>query len=101
MIFSCSQDGEVAEKTEVYSQPIQWDEFIDYREGNIPLLIISVHGGDDEPECIKTRSCDEATIVKDSHTLKVAKLIESELNLLGYTPYIVLNDLSLILRNVY
>lgn len=93
MIFSCSQDGEVAEKTEVYSQPIQWDEFIDYREGNIPLLIISVHGGDDEPEWIKTRSCDEATIVKDSHTLKVAKLIESELNLLGYTPYIVLNDL--------
>ena len=75
MIFSCSQDGEVAEKTEVYSQPIQWDEFIDYREGNIPLLIISVHGGDDAPEWIKTRSCDEATIVKDSHTLKVAKLI--------------------------
>jgi N-formylglutamate amidohydrolase len=93
LIFSCSQDREVEEKKEVYTQPIQWDEFIDFREGNIPLLIISVHGGDIEPEWIKTRSCDGATVVRDSHTLTVAKLIESELKGLGYSPYIVLNDL--------
>ncbi len=57
------------------------------------MLIISVHGGDIEPEFIKSRSCDGATIVRDSHTLKIAQLIELELKILGYRPYIVLNNL--------
>ncbi|MBN09676.1 MAG: hypothetical protein CMC79_04825 [Flavobacteriaceae bacterium] len=94
IIFSCSKDQETQQITqEVISEPIQWDEFIDFREGNMPLLIISVHGGEIEPEWITNRTCDGATVVKDSHTLQVAELIESELKSNGYSPYIVLNKL--------
>jgi len=56
-------------------------------------MIISVHGGGLEPEWIQTRTCNQATVVRDSYTRDVALEIESQLKINGYSPFIVLNDL--------
>ena len=96
VIIGCSKSNEYTEQVNQAKQVISfqsWDDFIENRQGNIPLMIISVHGGSLDPNWIKTRTCDEATIVKDSYTREVALKIESQLKIYGYNPYIVLNDL--------
>jgi len=96
IIVSCSKTNEKSEQVEPIKQiveTINWGEYIDYREGTIPLLIISVHGGGQEPEEIQTRTCNEATVVRDSYTRDVALEIESQLKINGYSPFIILNDL--------
>ena len=97
----CSRSGEQSDEVnnsvqanEPINESRDWREFIDYREGNIPLMIISVHGGDIEPEWIQTRTCDGAVTVRDSYTRDVAIEIESQLKINGYSPFIVLNDLN-------
>ena len=96
ILISCSN---TIEKTELIELDIQkneardWRQFIDYRQGNLPLLIISVHGGDIEPEWIQTRTCDQATLVRDTYTRDVALEIESQLKIRGYSPYVILNNL--------
>ena len=96
ILFSCSKSVDQPEQVEPINQIIEtrnWNEYIDFREGNIPLLIISVHGGGQEPEWIQTRTCNGATVVRDSYTRDVALQLESELKMNGYSPFIVLNDL--------
>ena len=96
ILISCSNTIENTELIELDKQKNEvydWSQFIEYREGNIPLLIISVHGGDMEPEWIKSRTCDGSIIVRDSYTLNVAMKIESQLKIRGYSPYVVLNNL--------
>ena len=96
IIFSCSKTNEQSEQIERVEQIIEtpnWSEYIDFRAGNIPLMIISVHGGGLEPEWIETRTCNQATVVRDSYTRDVALEIESQLKINGYSPFIVLNDL--------
>ena len=96
ILFSCSKSDAQPEQVEPVKQIIEtrnWNEYIDFREGNIPLLIISVHGGGQEPQWIQTRTCSEATVVRDSYTRDVALEIESQLKIKGYSPFIVLNDL--------
>ena len=81
IIFSCSKTNEQSEQIEPVEQITEtrnWSEYIDFRVGNIPLLIISVHGGGLEPEWIQTRTCDQATVVRDSYTRDVALEIESQ-----------------------
>tara|TARA_B100000767_G_scaffold274049_1_gene305916 strand:+ start:484 stop:1404 length:921 start_codon:yes stop_codon:yes gene_type:complete len=93
---SCSKSNDQSLQVEPINQITEirdWTEFIDFREGDIPLLIISVHGGNIEPEWIQTRTCSEATVVRDSYTRDVALQIESELKIKGYSPFIILNDL--------
>ena len=96
VIIGCSKSNDQTEQVNNIQQVItsrNWDDFIDYRQGNIPLMIISVHGGDLEPDWIQTRTCNEATVVRDSYTRDVALEIESQLKINGFSPYIVLNDL--------
>jgi len=96
LIVSCSKTNEQPQQIKQAEQIVEtpnWGEFIDYREGNIPLMIISVHGGDLEPEWIESRTCDGATVVRDSYTRDVAIEIESQIKTNGYSPYVVLNNL--------
>ena len=96
IIISCSKTNEQSEQIEPVEQIIEtrnWSEYIDFRVGNIPLMIISVHGGGLEPEWIQTRTCNQATVVRDSYTRDVALEIESQLKINGYSPFVVLNDL--------
>ena len=67
----------------------QWDDFFEFRKGNIPLIIVAPHGGDLKPNWIENRFCDGSVITKDLYTLDIAFQIENELNKMGYQPYVV------------
>ncbi len=71
----------------------QFNDYIDFRTGNIPLLIISVHGGDQKPQWIKKRTCQDAKVLADAFTLGISTSLEIELKKLGYSPYIIVNKL--------
>jgi N-formylglutamate amidohydrolase len=57
------------------------DGFIEYRCGNLPLIITAPHGGYHSPDSIPTRSCPGATTVQDANTLELAQAIDSIYNL--------------------
>ena len=67
----------------------QWDDFVEFRKGNIPLIIVAPHGGDLKPKWIENRDCQGSVITKDLYTLDIAFQIENELNNMGYQPFIV------------
>ena len=67
----------------------QWIDFVEFREGNIPLIIIAPHGGDLKPQWIENRDCEGSVITKDLYTLDIAFQVENELKNNGYQPYIV------------
>ena len=96
IIIGCSKSNRNAEHVDYIEQTIltqNWDDFIEYRHGDIPLIIISVHGGNLLPDWIETRTCQDASIVTDLHTKEIALKIESHLKSMGFSPYIVLNNL--------
>jgi N-formylglutamate amidohydrolase len=89
---SCSKSND---SSEVSNEELDrnWEQYTIFKQGNIPLLLISVHGGDQEPDFIEDRTCSQAVTVKDLHTLEITQGIEAELLKLGYQPYVVINKL--------
>lgn len=81
LIYSC-------EKT-VDNQKADWNDYIIFRKGNIPLLLVAPHGGDLKPQWIENRDCEGAVITQDQYTLGIALQIENELRKRAYQPYIV------------
>jgi N-formylglutamate amidohydrolase len=81
LIYAC-------EKT-VDNQKADWNDYIIFREGNIPLLLVAPHGGDLKPQWIENRDCDGAVITQDQYTLGIALQIENELKKRAYQPYVV------------
>ena len=73
--------------------PTEWADFVDFRKGNFPLLIIAVHGGDLRPQWIEDRDCEGAKVVQDQYTLGIAIQIAEELNKHGLQPYMLLNKI--------
>ena len=73
---------------------IDWNEFIEYSKGNIPVILISVHGGTLTPEWLSDRSCPGAVTVKDDNTYELAKETQEALSLIEASPYVVLNKMS-------
>ena len=81
IFVSCNQRNEKTDN--------QWDDFFEFRKGNIPLIIVAPHGGDLKPKWIKNRDCEGSVITKDLYTLDIAFQIENELKNKGFEPYIV------------
>ena len=81
LIYGC-------EKT-VDNQKADWNDYIIFRKGNIPLLLVAPHGGDLKPQWIENRDCEGAVITQDQYTLGIALQIENELRKRAYQPYIV------------
>ena len=89
LIIGCSKSNRNTEHVDYIEQTIltqNWDDFIEYRNGNIPLIIISVHGGKLLPDWIETRTYQDASIVTDLHTKEIALKIESHLKSMGFSP---------------
>ena len=74
-------------------QPKDVAQFFTYEEGNFPLILVASHGGQEKPEWMPTRTCSDAVNVEDANTLALTEQIKSELENLGYKPYIVINHL--------
>ena len=71
----------------------RWDDFVIFKKGNFPLLIVAPHGGDLKPQWIQNRDCEGAVIVQDQYTLGIAFQIENELKKKGYSPYMLLSKI--------
>ena len=77
-----------------YEQPSNnWDQFITFKEGNFPLILVAPHGGDLKPQWIDDRDCDNAVITQDQYTLGIALQLEQALHDLGIKPYMVLTKI--------
>lgn len=92
-LYACSEANDSAQSENqafvVDNTPPDWTSFIDHRRGNLPLIIVAPHGGDQRPDWIDDRSCANATIVQDQYTRAIALRIEEALMARGYRPYLV------------
>jgi len=67
-----------------------------YRNGDIPILILSLHGGKNKVNCDPRKpSKDIPNFVKanDTYTAEIANKIFTKLSKLGYKPYLLVNQI--------
>lgn len=70
------------------------DSSIEYRCGNLPLIITAPHGGYLEPANIPDRTCPDAVIVRDGFTQELARVIDSVFREYhGCQPHVIINRL--------
>lgn len=70
------------------------DSSIEYRCGNLPLIITAPHGGYLEPAAIPNRSCPEAVTIRDGFTQELARAIDSVFKEYhGCLPHVIINRL--------
>jgi len=68
------------------------DGFVEYRCGNIPLIITAPHGGYLEPASLPDRTCPNAVTIRDGFTQELARVIDSVFNEYhGCQPHIIIN----------
>ena len=84
LFFTCDSQNEGENQTG------KWDAFVEFREGNIPLILVAAHGGDLKPNWINDRDCSGSKVLQDQYTLGIALQLEKELQGLGFQPYMIL-----------
>lgn len=68
------------------------DGFIEYRCGNIPLIITAPHGGYLEPANLPDRTCPNAVTIRDGFTQELARVIDSVfIAYHGCQPHVIIN----------
>lgn len=94
LFLSCESDSsDLNQNDDLVESEIQWNDYIIFKTGNIPLLIIAPHGGDLKPQWLDDRNCENSKILQDEYTLEIALQIEQELNSLGFQPFLVLSKM--------
>lgn len=84
---SCKQEAREESITDAAS-------FIEYEEGNMPLILTVSHGGSQKPDWIKDRLCPDAVNVQDEFTLELAEEIVAAFATNGtYKPFVITNKL--------
>jgi N-formylglutamate amidohydrolase len=70
------------------------NDYIEYRAGNLPIIITAPHGGRLEPTTIPDRNCAACTTVMDANTMELAYQIDTAIQqVFGCFPHIVVNQL--------
>ena len=70
------------------------NNYIEYRAGNLPIIITSPHGGRLEPTAIPDRNCAACTTVSDGNTMELAYQIDTAIQqVFGCFPHIVVSQL--------
>lgn len=70
------------------------DSTIEYRCGNLPLILTAPHGGYLEPTHLPDRTCPDAVIIRDGFTQELARVIDSVfIEYHGCQPHIIINRL--------
>jgi N-formylglutamate amidohydrolase len=92
LLLACKSGSDEIEspQTDPLETSVQWNDFVTFKTGNIPLIIVAPHGGDLKPQWIDDRGCPDSKLLQDQYTLGIALQIEQELNAMGYQPYMVL-----------
>lgn len=66
--------------------------YVEYRAGNLPIIIGAPHGGSVEPSSIPDRSCNGCVTVKDSWTKTIAEgMYDSIVAETGCYPHLIIN----------
>lgn len=69
-------------------------DYIEFRAGNLPIIITAPHGGRLEPTSIPDRNCATCTTVMDANTMELAYQIDTALRqTFGCFPNIIINRL--------
>jgi N-formylglutamate amidohydrolase len=70
------------------------NNYIEYRAGNLPIIITAPHGGTLEPASIPDRNCTGCVYVQDANTDDLAAKMDAALRTaLGGYPHIIINHL--------
>jgi len=70
------------------------NHYIEYRAGNLPIIVSAPHGGSLEPASIPDRSCGNCVTVKDTWTEELAYEIDETIRgLFGGYPHVITNRL--------
>ncbi|MBL7813808.1 MAG: hypothetical protein JNL70_02295 [Saprospiraceae bacterium] len=70
------------------------NDYVQYRAGNIPIIITAPHGGRLKPEGIPDRKCAGCVVEMDANTKELAWQIDSALQIeFGGLPHIIVNEL--------
>ena len=94
LFLSCESDSsDLNQNDDLVESEILWEDYVIFKTGNIPLLIIAPHGGNLKPQWLEDRSCPDSKLLQDQYTLEIALQIEKELNAIGYKPYMVLSKM--------
>jgi len=70
------------------------NEYIEYKAGNLPIIISAPHGGSLEPSEIPNRLCSGCVYVRDSNTEQlVRQMYDAIFDLFGCYPHVIINRL--------
>ncbi len=70
------------------------NDYIEYKAGNLPIIISAPHGGTLEPAEIPNRSCSGCVTVRDSNTEELSRqMYDAIFELFGCYPHVVINRL--------
>jgi N-formylglutamate amidohydrolase len=75
------------------SIPFDAQEYVDFKSGNIPLILSVPHGGNLKPSEISNRTCNDAVSVMDELTIELAQALMEEFAKTGYKPYVIINKM--------
>ncbi len=71
------------------------NNYIEYRKGNLPIVISVPHGGNLEPSSIPDRTCNDPVYATDANTVELALAIEDRYSsITGCKPYIIICHLD-------
>lgn len=71
------------------------NNYIQYHQGSLPIIISVPHGGLVDPAGIPDRTCGSPTTVTDSYTIELARQIDTALfNLTGCHPHLIICNLK-------
>lgn len=91
IIFSCPIFSQTYTPGETYFGE---NEYIEFKAGNLPIIISAPHGGGLEPTEIPDRDCTGCVYVRDSRTQElVRQMSDAIFEEFGCYPYIIINRL--------
>lgn len=71
------------------------DSFVEYRAGNLPIIITAPHGGYLEPASIPDRNCGGCVTIRDAFTEEMAMQMDTAIQqILGGRAHIIMNKLA-------
>lgn len=70
------------------------NDFIEYRAGNLPIILSAPHGGELRPDEIPDRDCSGCIYGRDSYTQELAREVSASIHLkTGCFPHMIINRL--------
>ncbi|MEM7036954.1 MAG: choice-of-anchor Q domain-containing protein [Bacteroidota bacterium] len=71
------------------------NQYVEYRAGNLPIIISAPHGGYLEPTTIPDRTCANCATGRDLYTQELAVLLDSTIySVFGGHPHVIINRLA-------